>query len=175
MVPSTPSLNPASAASKDFQPRQASVRPTHWKLTIGVPLLVCILAACGVAAFAAHKAISDMDNLSLRHVSHVVSPERTAPSSDTGGAEEKSRVQQFDRSQSLRRGDVVVVRRNDGANVAQVAVTANSTGLLKRGSAVEAFYVLGEDRYLVKCEAGTQVVRGQDIYATVGSAAPQQH
>ena len=169
----SPAVDGAAVAAENGQPQQPSVRRVPWQVTIWIPVLACILIACGGAAFAAHKAISAMDELTLQRNSGTASQNHSASSARAGTTEEKSRVQHFDNSHSLRRGDVVVVRQNDSANVGQIALTANSTGLVKRGNVLEALYVLGEDRYLVKCEAGTQIVRGNNIFATV--AAAQQH
>lgn len=172
-VAPSPAVDPAPAADEKFQPQQTSVRRIPWQVTIWIPVLACILIACGGAAYAAFKAISAMNELSLQRTSDMASQNPSASSAGTSTTEEKSRVQHFDNSQALRRGDVVVVRDDGGANVGQVALAANSTGLLKRGNVLEALYVLGEDRYLVKSEAGTQIVRGNNIFATV--AAAQQH
>ena len=114
-----------------------------------------------------------MDELALPRTPEVVSEDKSVNTSGAGALEDKSRVQHFDNSHSLRRGDVVVVRQSGGANVGKIAVSANGTGLFKRGGAVEALYVLGEDRYLVTCEAGLQIVRGDEIFATVAAAQPR--
>ena len=121
-----------------------------------------------MAGYSAYNAISAMDELTVRRPSPVTSRKQDAnPSAHL--ADDKSRVQRFDNSQQLRRGDVVVVRQKNGSDVGQVTGTENSTGVVKRGSNVEALYLLGKDRYLVTSEGRTTVVHGQDILATVAS------
>ena len=162
-------IGPASAAgTSPGKAQRVSALKIPWKLTALSLLLVCIFIVCGMAGHSAYNAISAMDELTVRHSAPVTSGKQDANLS-AHLANDKSRVQLFDKSQQLRRGDVVVVRQKNGADVGQVTGTANSTGVVKRGSNVEALYLLGKDRYLVTSEGRTTVVHGHDILATVAS------
>jgi hypothetical protein len=171
-----PSPSPGAPARVDGKvpvgAQPPSIQRIPWKLMALSLLLAGILAVCGIAGYSTYQAISAMDQLSVQHNSGVTQQKSSVKS--VGPKEDGSRVQHFDNSHPLRRGDVVVMRENHGANVGQVAVTANSTGVFKRGSAVEALYVLGEDRYLVRSEGGTRIVHGNEILATVASSPERQ-
>jgi hypothetical protein len=169
-------LAPATFAKqppgKGLQPQGTLVLGSPWKLAVLSVLLLGILTVCGLAVYSAYKAISAMEEHSPKRAK--------AAAGHTGApivAEDESRVRHFDNSRPLQRGDVVVVNQNGSSKVRQVAAAANRTVLVKHGNAVEAFYVLGEDSYLVASEHDRKVVRAHEILATVASpvSAPRQH
>lgn len=174
--PCPPARRAPTTSAESAKPQHTLTLGAPWKLAVLSVLLVGIFTMCGMAIHFAHKEISGMENFSPKNISQSAPPATaTARPSDTiAVADDQSRVQHFDNSHSLRRGDVVVVRQKDGANVERVAVAANSTGVFKRGNTVEALYVLGENRYLVASERGTRIVKGHDILATVNSAKQQR-
>lgn len=162
--------SPAPPVAPAGNARQMSALKIPWKLMALSLLLVGIFTMCGMAGYSAYSAIAAMDELTVRHPSAAASQKQKA-SASTRAADEKSRVHLFDNSQLLRRGDVVVVRQKSGSNVGEVAVAANSAGVVRRNGHVEALYLLGENRYVVTAQGRTQVVRGTDIFATVGSGS----
>lgn len=171
MAPSAPSVVRAPVADKMLaKERPTSASKIPWKLMALSLLLVGIFIVCGMASYSAYSAISAMDELTVRRSSQPAVQKQNAESSGRP-ADDKSRVLGFDNSQLLHRGDVVVVRQKKGANVGKVTVAANSAAVLKRDGNVEALYVLGEGRYLVTSEGQTRIVRGNEILATVASAA----
>ena len=86
--------------------------------------------------------------------------------------ESTGRLTPFETSQSLRRGDTVIVHRLGESSVRHVAGGANEAVLLKRGNALQGLYMAGKDSYVVISGGDTKIVRAKDITATV--APPEE-
>jgi hypothetical protein len=85
------------------------------------------------------------------------------------GTESGSRVMPFTGSAPLQPGDMVVVNQNGTSTVRKVASAPNAPLLLKRGDAVQGFYLLGKGSYVVMSGNESKVVSKDEIYATIGN------
>jgi hypothetical protein len=84
------------------------------------------------------------------------------------------RVSQYNPTQSLKRGNNVVLHRDGVSRVWQVAASANSSVLLNRGEATESFYMVGDNLYVVISDRDSKVVRANEILAVVEPAGVGQ-
>ena len=146
-----------------------------------------IVAACTVTAFALLlvattwvSAVAFAARQNGRSEQPAKNPPRHAPAQVVEGIAaahntsrtEPSRVLPHNGSQSIKRGDTVVVHQNGSSAVRKVAAASNESVVLKRGNAVQGLYILGKNSYVVVSENEGKVVRGDQIFATV--AEPRQ-
>jgi hypothetical protein len=82
-------------------------------------------------------------------------------------------VRPFD-EQSLKKGDVIVLRANSFSSpkVQQIAATPNDTVVIRRGGALESLYMIGANGFVVVGDREpTRLVHAEEITGTlVGSS-----
>ena len=99
----------------------------------------------------------------LRQLAAKITPQETP----------HSRVVAYDGVRMLSRGTKVVMYVNGQRYLAEVAGVPNEAVLLRRGSAPERLYVLGDESYAVVANQQSKVVRARDITATVDDSPVQ--
>jgi hypothetical protein len=137
-------------------------------------LLLCAALLMAVTAWMAdgppRAAALPADNASPQLAPETASRPHATISGEPSSAVIRSRVLPFDRSQSLKRGDLVVVNQRGVSAVRQVAAAANEGVLLRRGKALQGLYVTGENSYVVLSDRDGKIIRAEEIVATVTPA-----
>ena len=80
------------------------------------------------------------------------------------------RLARFDVSHTLKRGDMVAVRREDMSGVWRVTGSLNNSVLLKQGNVTKGIYMVGDNSYIVTSGSDTRIIRATDILGVVEPA-----
>ncbi len=121
-------------------------------------LLLCALLLVGTTYFATAEA----------------KPRATPPSVLTHKAPAAQKVEvsrpqarTFDGSRVLKTGDTVIVDGTTSPKVRRIAALPKEGVLIRRGQALHAFYLAGENSYVVMSDKETRIVSAKDIRAVV--------
>ena len=82
----------------------------------------------------------------------------------------KWRLARFDVSHTLKRGDMVAIRREDMSGVWRVTGSLNNSVLLKQGNVTKGIYMVGDNSYIVTSGSDTRIIRATDILGVVEPA-----
>jgi len=99
-------------------------------------------------------------------------PKRAAIAAEL--VERSTMVRPLDDSQTLKKGDLVVVRPNSFSTpkIQQIAATPNETVVIRRAGAIDSLYMLGGSGYVVVSDKDpTRIVHSEQIAGTLVSGS----